>query len=110
MNPNRPPSRFNEIQQLRQAVREHCGCDSIHRQAVPVYFQGRIAYDGVVDVFELINSSQAKLAYAWSRTTEVGATECVVVLGVEPIRSADDAVQSRSQQDDRVSAAPLVPR
>jgi hypothetical protein len=85
-----------EIQGLRQAIRDRHGCDSIHKASVPVNeaFEGQPGWEGMVEVFDLIGHPQAKRAYAWSHETDDGGTNYVAVLGVPPINSALDAVRA----------------
>lgn len=90
----------DEIQQLRQAIRDLHGRDSIHTGSEPVseWFQGRPIWDGTVEIFKLINHPQAKFAYAWRRKTDSGDRNCVAVLGVDPIKNPSDAVHAVAAQ------------
>ena len=62
----RMPSR--EITELKDAIRATHGCESLHVESVPVKvaFEDKTAWEGTVEVFDLIGHLQAKRAYAWS--------------------------------------------
>jgi len=47
----------------------------------------------VVEVFALKGHPKAGLAYAWSHETDDGGRRYVAVLGVHPIKTAQDAVR-----------------
>lgn len=91
-----PPNRRDEIQQLRQTVRDLHGCDSIHIGSEPVsaWLQGRPVWNGTVATFKLIDHPQAKLAYAWKHERDSDGNNCAAVLGLEPINGPEDAVRS----------------
>ena len=44
------------------------GADSTHAESVPVLetFKGQTVWQGIVEVFDLLNHPKAKRAYAWS--------------------------------------------
>ena len=91
-----PPNRRDEIQQLRQAVRDLHGCDSIHIGSEPVsaWLQGRPVWDGTVATFRLIDHPQAKFAYAWRHERDSDGRNCEAVLGIDPIKGPADAVRT----------------
>ena len=57
-------------------------------------FQGETAWQGIVEVFFLVNHPQAKKAYAWTYRNDGGELRDVAVLDVPPINSAVDAVRA----------------
>jgi hypothetical protein len=87
---------MNDIERLQKAIRDLHGCDSTHMQTVAVHetFQGKIVWDGDVEVFLLIDHSRARRAYAWSYRGDNGETRRVAVLGVPPIDTPLDAVRA----------------
>lgn len=91
-----PPNRRDEIQQLRQTVRDLHGCDSIHIGSEPVsaWLQGRPVWNGTVATFKLIDHPQAKFAYAWRHEADSDGRDCAAVLGIEPINGPEDAVRT----------------
>ena len=99
----------DQIQQLRQTIRDLHGRDSIHTGSEPVseWFQGRPVWDGTVEIFKLIDHPQAKFAYAWSRETDSGGKDCVAVLGIDPIKNPADAVHAVAAQARKQSANDL---
>ena len=65
--------------------------------SIPVHetFQGKTAWEGIVEVFMLANHAKGlNRAYAWSYKTDDGETRYVAILGVPPINSALNAVQA----------------
>ena len=58
----------NDRERLHRAIRDLHGCDSRWIEAVPVTetFEGQTIWDGVVQVFDLIDHPTATRAYAWS--------------------------------------------
>ena len=101
-----PPE--HDVERLRKVIRDLHHCDSVHRESVPVHemFQGKTVWDGTVEVFDLIGHPTAKIAYAWSHKTDSGGTRYVAVLGVDPIRSAQDAVRAAVVAEIRKRSSP----
>lgn len=95
--------RVSELPRLRKAIRDLHGVDSAHLRSEPVHetFQGETVWEGVVEVFALKAHPKASLAYAWSHETDTGGRRYVAVLGVEPIRSAQDAVRAAAAAEVR---------
>jgi hypothetical protein len=62
-----------EITELKDAIRATHGCESLHVESVPVkeVFEDQAAWEGTVEVFDLIGHLQAKRAYAWSYGTAI---------------------------------------
>src|SRR5712692_8482073 len=87
---------MNNVAQLQKAIRDLHSCDSTHVQSVPVYeaFDGKVIWDGDVEVFLLINHPRVKRAYAWNYRDDFGRSRHIEVLGVPPINSAIDAVRA----------------
>ena len=87
---------MSEIARLQKAIRDLHGVESTHLRSEPVHetFQGETAWEGVVEVFALKGHPKAGLAYAWSHETDDGKRRYVAVLGVPPIKSAQDAVRA----------------
>jgi len=87
---------MTELEQLEQAIKDLHGSKSNHASSVTVHetFKGKTVWQGNVEVFELENHPQAKLAYAWAYKGDNGKMYYVAVLGVPPINSADDAVRA----------------
>jgi N-acetylglutamate synthase-like GNAT family acetyltransferase len=87
---------MTEIERLQKAIKDLHGCDSAHAASIPVHetFQGKTAWEGIVEVFMLANHAKGvSRAYAWSYKTDDGETRYVAILGVPPINSALNAVQ-----------------
>ena len=87
---------MTDRERLRQAIRNLHGVESTHLRSEPVHetFQGQTVWEGVVEVFALKGHPKAGLAYAWAHETDEGGRRYVAVLGVSPIKSAQDAVRA----------------
>ncbi len=87
---------MTDVDHLRRAIRDLHGVESDHLRSEPVRetFQGETVWEGVVEVFALKGHPKASLAYAWSHETDEGGRRYVAVLGVDPIKSAQDAVRA----------------
>jgi len=55
-------------------------------------FEGKIAWQGMVEVFDLIGHPQAKRAYAWTYR-DGDQNKTITVLGVPPVDSPQGAVK-----------------
>jgi len=84
---------FSEIQ---KAIKHNHGSDSVHVQTVPIkeVFQGRTAWEGDVEVFNLSDHAKAKRCYAWGHPEDNGSGwEITTVLETPPVDSAQTAVR-----------------
>jgi hypothetical protein len=86
----------SELARLQKAIRDLHGVESTHLRSEPVHerFQGETVWEGVVEVFALKGHPKAGLAYAWSHETDKGGRRYIAVLGVDPVKSAQDAVRA----------------
>jgi hypothetical protein len=86
------------IENLRAVIGEVHGCDSKHVETVPVHevFQGKTAWRGVVEVFDLIGHPEAKRCYGWSHLEGEydERTRYVAVLEIPPVVSPETAVRA----------------
>jgi hypothetical protein len=75
-------------------ARDHWWCKARHVESKPVIelFLGKVAWDGVVEAFELTGHPHAKRSYAWSYVDK-GEPQCVTVLEIPPVDSAETAVK-----------------
>ena len=85
---------MNDISLIQEAIKETLGCDSlwVESKRVTEKFQGQTAWDGVVEVFDLIGHPKAKRAYGWSYR-EGNQDKAKVVLGMQPVNSPQSAVK-----------------
>jgi len=85
---------MNDISLIQEAIKETLGCDShwADSKRVTEKFEGQIAWDGTVEVFNLIGHPKAKRAYGWSYR-EGGTDKAKVVLGMRPFDSPQMAVK-----------------
>ena len=82
------------IDNLREAIETMHKCKARHVGSEPVVemFRGKIAWDGVVETFDLEGYPQAKRCYAWS-FPENGEPKYTMVLELPPVDSAQTAVK-----------------
>jgi hypothetical protein len=83
-----------EITELKDAIRATHGSESLHVESVPVkeVFEGQTAWEGAVEVFDLVGHPQAKRAYAWSYR-DGDKIKSVAVLEIPPVDSPQSAVK-----------------
>jgi len=86
------PSEY--VANLQKAIRAMHRCNSRYIESVSVtqQFEGKIAWAGVVDVFDLIWHPTAKRAYAWSYR-DGAQTKSVAVLEAGLVDSPQSAVR-----------------
>jgi hypothetical protein len=85
---------MKDIQLLQKAIRETRRCNSRHVASVPVVeqFEGQTAWQGLVEVFDLIGHPQAKRAYAWSYR-DGDKIKSITILEIPPVDSPQSAVK-----------------
>jgi hypothetical protein len=87
---------MDQIERLQDAIKRLHGCDAKHLHSTPVMetFQGRIVWDGYVEVFALIGHAKAQTCYAWIQDQGHGEERYFAVLGTPPINTAREAVRA----------------
>jgi len=83
------------LAELKHAIRQSHGCEATHANSMPVKetFRGEVAWDGIVEVFQISGHPKAKLCYAWGYPPEKGPREIITVLGLPPVNSPETAVR-----------------
>jgi len=86
--------RPKDIPGFRDAILATHGVDSLWRDTVPVkeVFHGQTAWEGDVEIFELIDHPKAKRCYAW-RYLDGKTWRYTAVLEIPPVDSAETAVK-----------------
>lgn len=79
---------------IEERIKKEYGCESRHVRSELVYddFEGRTAWQGTVEVFDLIGHPEARRAYAWVYS-EGNQDYTVIVLEKPPVDSARAAVK-----------------
>lgn len=87
---------MNYREALIDAIKTGYNCKATYKETVFVkeMFQEKVAWEGLVEVFELKGHLQAKKCYGWGVEKEKKEMEFVTVLGVSPIDSAGAAVKA----------------
>ena len=82
------------LAKLQDAIETMHRCKARHVAATLVVeiFRGKVAWDGVVETFELTGHPKAKRCHAWS-FEEDGETQYVTVLELPPVDSPETAVK-----------------
>jgi hypothetical protein len=82
------------IERLREAVETMHRCKAQHVASNPVLesFRGKVAWEGVVETFDLSGHPKAKRCYAWS-FRENGEPKYTTVLEIPPVESPETAVK-----------------
>jgi hypothetical protein len=86
------------IEELKDAIRRLHGVGASHVRSVPVKetFQGKIVWEGVVEVFELYGHPTAERLYAWAHDMddpEKPHRHVTTVLHSHPVVSPETAVR-----------------
>ena len=84
-----------KITTLKDAIRATHGCDSLHVESVLVVerFEGKVAWQGMVEVFDLVGHQKAKQAYAWTYQDDHHLNKTIAVLKLPPVDSPQTAVK-----------------
>ncbi len=83
--------------ELAKAIRNLHNCDCAWVEAVPITetFEGQTAWEGTVQVFDLIGHPTSSRAYAWSHAVEGSENRrFVAVLHQGPVDSPEKAVRA----------------
>jgi hypothetical protein len=93
------------IEELQKVIRHLHGVEARHIESVTIKetHRGRTVWEGVVEVFELIEHPTATRVYAWAHDTDdpKEPRRHVTVLHSHPIQSARDAVRAAIVQEFR---------
>ncbi|MGD0100024.1 MAG: hypothetical protein ABSC60_06735 [Acidobacteriota bacterium] len=93
------------IEELKDVIRKLHGVESSHVKSVPVKetFQGKTVWEGMVEVFDLIDHPKAPKVYAWAHDTDDPdhPRRHVTVLHLGPVTSAITAVRAAIVQEFR---------
>src|SRR3982751_5117662 len=85
------------ITRLENAIRATHGCRSQWTASVRVEerFEGKTAWDGIVEVFALVDHPKAKYAYAWTYPDD-SQDKTIVVLKIPPVEPVMETARFRS--------------
>lgn len=91
------------LEELQQVIHRLHGVHSTHVESVPVKeeFNGRVIWDGIVEVFQLHDHPDATHAYAWTHDTDdpKRPKRTVTVLKIPPAVSPLTAVRVAIMQE-----------
>ncbi|HZP60377.1 MAG TPA: hypothetical protein VFB27_08630 [Opitutaceae bacterium] len=82
---------------IRLAIRRDHKCIALHSQTVPVkvVIDGKVRWEGNVEVYDLIGHLAAKRCYAWGVPTETGEEwEITTALAVPPATPPEGIVKA----------------
>jgi hypothetical protein len=85
------------IPALIEAIRHMHDCGAKHVETVHVRDEaptGEVAWEGDIEVFDLVGHARVKKAYAWSEATAGTRRRFFAVLHVAPVDSAVSAVRA----------------
>ncbi len=84
------------ITELQRAIRQLHGCESVHTKSVTVTetFQGKVLWEGSVEVFRLLNHKKTDTAYAWACLDESKRAQFITVLKITPVDTPERAVKA----------------
>lgn len=83
------------IEKLKDAVQVMHRCTATHRESVHVreMFRDQVAWEGIVEVFDIVGHPKADRCYAWSYHDDSDSPEYATVLKIPPATSAALAVK-----------------
>ena len=84
------------IERIKNAVEKREGCRAKHIESLRVQEKwiDEIAWDGVVETFDLLNHPTTKRVYAWERWEPGEEPRYTIVVSAPPVNSARDAVKA----------------
>jgi hypothetical protein len=107
------------LAQAKNAIEKSHHCSAIHQETVPVRneFEGKIAWEGDVEVFAISGNPTAQIVYAWGYLDEreVNTYRFTTVLNAPPVSSAETAVRvamvnrAKLERDSRREGAQAEP-
>ena len=106
MRQKRVKQNSESIKSLKKAILDLHGCKSVWVESVPVkeVFQGETAWQGIVQVFDLVDHPKAERCYAWSHELEGSKKRrFFAVLQQGAIDSAQKAVRAAIVNESRES-------
>jgi hypothetical protein len=82
------------LAELRATIRRLHRCEASHSrtEAVKEIVNGRVMWEGNVEVYALLGHDRALRCYAWGHLDEDGKWEVTTVLAIPPVISASTAV------------------
>lgn len=82
------------IPELRATVRRvhHCEASHTRTEGVRQVIDGKVLWEGNVEVFALLGHDHALRCYAWGNLDGHGRWEVTTVLAIPPVVSAETAV------------------
>jgi hypothetical protein len=91
------------LEELQQVIHRLHGVHSTHIQSVPVTerHEGKVIWEGIVEVFQLHGHPKATHAYAWTHDTDdpENPKRSVTVLKIPPAVSPETAVRVAIMQE-----------
>ncbi|MDB4223819.1 hypothetical protein N9850_08600 [Granulosicoccus sp.] len=84
------------IKQLSKAIEvmHECRCEHFGTEHVQERHKGEIVWEGDVEIFELKDHPDAKIAYGWGWNADTGKADYIGILNVPPVESAVGAVKA----------------
>jgi hypothetical protein len=84
------------IDELKKAIRQVHGCDATWVKSIPVREErnGRVIWEGQVQLFALWGHARARECFAWSHAAEVTPKRFHAVLRLPPVDDAVTAVRT----------------
>jgi hypothetical protein len=81
---------------LLTAIENRAKCNAVHFQTQPVRLaiDGKEVWKGKVEVFQLKDHPQAKLAFGWGYQNDQKKIEYITVIGIPPLDNPLSAVKA----------------
>ena len=80
---------------VQEAIENRAKCPAVYQGTQPIKFSmdGKVLFDGKVEVFQLKDHPQAKLAFGWGFENKIKKMEYVTVMGIPPLDTPLAAVK-----------------
>jgi hypothetical protein len=84
-----------QIKHIEETLDKAFKLESKHLETLKVFesFQGKVVFDGDVEVFDITGHPETSRCYAWAEKTATG-NDSTVILEQPPIKNALDAVRA----------------
>lgn len=84
------------ISSLSEAISQmhECKCSHFGTEKIKEEHDGKVVWEGEVEIFQLEGHADAKVAYGWGWEDDDKEIQYIGILNVPPIESAADAVKA----------------
>ena len=80
---------------VQEAIENRAKCPAVYLNTQPIRFSmdGKVLWDGKVEIFQLKGHPQAQQAFGWGYENKMKKMEYVTIIGIPPLDTAMAAVK-----------------